>query len=82
MIALASLLTAGYAGYIGSPWWGALVCGLTLLLSVGSFHLRYVHDAARGTRDKFLFVETAPQCVAAGICAFVTGRFLQLIPIG
>ncbi len=79
MIALASILVTVYAGYIGSPWWGATVCSTTLLVTLSSTHLRLLRARDATASLALVLFDLGPYCFAVGFGAYGIGLTARLI---
>ena len=82
MIAIASILVAIYAGYVGSPWWGALLCAATLLTILTSTHARLRHELSATGSLKLMIVDFGPHCFAASFGAYAIGHIVRVVCAG
>lgn len=82
MIALASILVAIYAGYVGSPWWGALVCSATLLTILSTTHVRLQRESSAAGSLKLMIFDLGPYCFAAGFGAYAVGHLAHVLHAG
>jgi hypothetical protein len=78
-IAFASLIVALYGGYVGAPWWSALICTLTLLVTLATTHLRIQSQPKRITPALSAGLDLLPYSFAAAFGAYALGQVVHLI---
>ena len=81
-IALASIVVAIYAGYVGSPWWGALICSTTLIVVLATTHVRLQRKFAASGSLKMMIFDLGPYCFAAGFGAYAVGHLAHVLSVG
>lgn len=77
MIAISTLLTTAYAGYVGSPWWTTILCAATLLISLAASSIR-VQPALKSPKSILDFgIFSLPPCLLCAAAAFLSGQALH-----
>ena len=77
-IAAASVLTVIYAGFVGSPWWSALLCSATLILVLATTHVRVQRELAAHISLKLMIFDLGPYCFAMAFGAFAVGSITRV----
>jgi hypothetical protein len=78
MIALASLLVVTYSGFVGAPWWGALMCAMTLIICYAARHIQRSGVPPSDISSAHATLNAAGNCLFIAFAGYWTGAILNL----
>ena len=79
MIAIATLFTTAYGGYVGAPWWSLLICAATLVVTQAASQARVQTAQQSLSRVASLGFDFLPHCLVAAIAAYGVGQATSLV---